>query len=176
MVTARQEAERARHGYIGCEHLLLALIADKDPAARGILADHKISLPAARAAVADVISSGRGDGPQWHPADLLATLGVDLPAIQREMRAGFGPHAIDELYRSPVGRRLSWGPLCGPRMSPGLKRALFGAEGGARFPNSGHALLSVLDADSPGLGAVLAALGSSPELLRLAARERLRQG
>ena len=105
----------------------------------------------------------------------LATLGVDLPAIQRQMRADYGPHAIDELYRSPVGRHLSWGPLCGPQMAPGLKKALFGSEGRASFPTSGHALLSLLEAGSAGLAAVLAALGSSPELLRLAASERLRQ-
>lgn len=175
MTAASQEAERARHGYVGCEHLLLALLTDKDPTARDILAGHKISLPAARAAVASVISSGRGDGPRWNAADLLATLGVDLPAIQRQMRADHGPHAIDELYRSPVGRRLPWGPLCGPRMAPGLKKALFANEGRGRFPTSGHALLSLLDAASGGLGAVLAALGSSADLLRVAARERLRQ-
>ncbi len=175
MTAAREEADRARHGYVGCEHLLLALLSDKDPTAREILAGHRISLPAARAAVAGVISEGNGDGPRWNAADLLATLGVDLPAIQRQMRAGFGPHAIDELYRSPVGRHLSWGPLCGPQMAPGLKRALFGSERPARFPTSGHALLSLLDAGSGGLAAVLAALGSSPDLLRLAATERLRQ-
>ena len=38
MRTAREEADRARHGYVGCEHLLLALITDKDPTARDILA------------------------------------------------------------------------------------------------------------------------------------------
>jgi hypothetical protein len=170
---AGTEADRARHGYVGCEHLLLALLTAKDPTAREILASQGISLPAARAAVADVISSGRGDGPRWNAADLLATLGVDLPAIQRQMRAEYGPHAIAELYRSPVGRRLSWGPLCGPKMAPGLKKALFGSEGRASFPTSGHALLSLLDTGSAGLGAVLTALGSSPELLRLAITERL---
>lgn len=173
MAVAAQEAERARHGYIGCEHLLLALLADKDPTARDILADQKITLAAARAAVADVISSGRGDGPRWNAADLLATLGVDLPAIQRQMRADYGPHAIDELYRSPVGRRLPWGPLCGPRMAPGLKKALFTEQGRAGFRSSGHALLSLIDAGSSGLGAVLAALGSSSDRLRLAVTERL---
>jgi hypothetical protein len=175
LAAAREEADRARHGYVGCEHLLLALLTDKDPTARDILADHRISLLAARAAVAGVVSSGSGDGPRWNAADLLATLGVDLPAIQHQMQADFGPHAIDELYRSPAGRHLSWGPLCGPQMAPGLKRALFGSEGRARFPTSGHALLSLLDAGSAGLGAVLAALGTSSNLLRLAARERLRQ-
>ena len=175
MESARGEADRARHGCVGCEHLLLALITDKDPTARDILADHGISLPAARAAVTSVVSSGAGDGPRWNAADLLATLGVDLPAIQRQMRAEYGPHAIDELYRSPVGRRLPWGPLCGPQMAPGLKKALFGAERPARFPTTGHALLSLLDAGSGGLGAVLSALGSSTDLLRVAARERLCQ-
>jgi len=60
-------------------------------------------------------------------------------------------------------------------MAPGLKKELFGSEGRASFPTSAHALLSLLEAGSAGLPAVLAALGSSPELLRLAASERLRQ-
>jgi hypothetical protein len=76
------------------------------------------TLPAARAAVADIVSSGRGDGPRWNAADLLATLGVDLPAIQRQMRADYGPHAIAELYRSPIGRHLSWGRCAGRRWHP----------------------------------------------------------
>ena len=175
MAAARQEADRARHGYVGCEHLLLALLTDQDPTARDILASLGIRLPAARAAVAGIISSGSGDGPRGNAADLLATLGVDLPAIQYQMRADFGPHAIAELYRSPVGRHLSWGPLCGPQMVPGLKKALFGSEGHAGFPTSGHVLLSLLDAGSGGLGAVLAALGTSPGPVRLAATQQLRQ-
>ena len=175
LAAAGTEADRARHGYIGCEHLLLALLIDKDPTAREILATNGIALPAARAAVADVISSGSGDGPRWNAADLLATLGLDLPAIQHQMRADYGPHAIAELYRSPIGRHLSWGPLCGLHMAPGLKKALFRGEGRAGFPTSGHVLLSLLDAGSDGLDAVLAALGSSPELLRLAVKERLGQ-
>jgi hypothetical protein len=125
--------------------------------------------------VTSVISAGCGDGPRWNAADLVATLGVDLPAIQRQMRADHGPHAVEELYRSPVGRRLRWGPLCGPQMAPGLKKALFGTEGQAGFPTTGHALVSLLDADSSGLGAVLSALGSGCDQLCLAARESLRQ-
>jgi hypothetical protein len=46
-------------------------------------------------------------------------------------------------------------------------------ESRASFPTSGHALLSLLNADRPGLAAVLTALGSSPELLRLAVTEQL---
>jgi hypothetical protein len=175
MDSARAEADRARHGYVGCEHLLLALLTDKDPTAKDILAGNGIRLPAARAAVGSVVSAGHGDGPRWNAADLLATLGVDLSAIQRQMRADYGPHVIDDLYRSPVGRRLPWGPLCGPLMAPKLKKALFGTEGQAGFPTSGHALLSLIDAGSDGLAAVLSALGTSPDLLRLAARESLRQ-
>jgi hypothetical protein len=99
-----------------------------------------------------------GDEPLPLATTIFYALGVDLPAIQHQIQADFGPHAIDELYRSPAGRHLSWGPLCGPQMAPGLKKALFGNEGSARFPTSGHALLSLLDAGSAGLGAVLAAL------------------
>ena len=58
-------------------------------------------------------------------------------------------------------------------MAPALKKALFGSEGRASFPTSGHALLSLLDTGSTGLAAVLTTLGSSPELLRLAVTEQL---
>lgn len=63
-------------------------------------------------------------------------------------------------------------------MAPGLKKALFTDQSRAGFRSSGHTLLSLLDAGSSGLGAgaVLAALGSSSDGLRLAATERLHPG
>jgi hypothetical protein len=174
MAATHEEADRCRHGFVGCEHLLLALLTDKDPTAKDILAAQGISLPAARAAVDVMVAGGRGDGPRWNPTDLLATLGVDVAAIQRRMQADFGTHAIAELYRSPVGRHLSWGPLCGLQVAPSLKKALFQDQGHACFATTGHALLSLLDAGSPGLAAVLDALGTSTDRLRVATADRIR--
>jgi ATP-dependent Clp protease ATP-binding subunit ClpA len=170
LALARAEAERARHGYVGCEHLLLALLSDSDGVAGATLSEHGIALPSARAAVDHVISDGRGDGPRWNQADLLATLGVDLPGIQRRLHADFGPHAVDQLYAAPIARRLSRGPLCGLSISPQLKQTLAaGARGASHGRDGGEQLLSaLLDSGSAGLGAVLDALGTSAPRLRAA--------
>ena len=128
MAVAGQEAERARHGYIGCEHLLLALLADKDPTARDILADQKITLAAAGppspTSSPQVAATGR--------AGTLPTCSPPSVWTCRPSSARCAPTTArmpSTSFRSPVGRRLPWGPLCGPRMAPGLKEALFTEQG-----------------------------------------------
>jgi hypothetical protein len=98
-----------------------------------------------------------------------------VPSNGSRVNVGTIP-VVPELYRSPVGRRLSRGPLCGPKKAPGLKKALFGSEGWASFPTSGHAFLSLLDTGSAGLDAVLTALGPSPDLRRRDSRRLFMPG
>jgi len=169
MTAALHEAEQARHSYVGCEHLLLALLRENSDHVAQLLVGAGLELNSARAAVLHVVAEGRGDGPRWSQADLLATVGVDLAAIQRRVRAEFGPRAVEDLYASRIGRSLPRGPLCGLMIAPALKNA-FGLaveiakhEGGAI--ESGHLLLAVLATSSAGLQAVLAALGTSPQQL-----------
>jgi ATP-dependent Clp protease ATP-binding subunit ClpA len=72
LAAARHEAELARHGYLGVEHLLLALTRPDTRVTVRILADHAITHRRARDAVWLVIGSGRGDGPRFD----AATLGI----------------------------------------------------------------------------------------------------
>jgi hypothetical protein len=58
---SQQEAQRFDHAYIGTEHLLLALINERDGIAARVLAKLGVQLPKARAAVEFTV--GRGAGP-----------------------------------------------------------------------------------------------------------------
>jgi hypothetical protein len=130
LTVARGEAERARHGYLGVEHLLLTLAQPTAPVTRQLLAEHGVTLDRARDAVWLVVGSGRGDGPRFDPATLLATLGIDLDQIRRQVERQLGSDAIDRLYASEAGWDLRpRGPLCGLPLAPSLKKALSDALG-----------------------------------------------
>jgi hypothetical protein len=179
LTVARGEAERARHGYIGVEHLLLVLASPAAPATRRLLADHGITLDRARDAVWLVIGSGRGDGPRFDSATLLATLGIDLDQIRRQVERQFGTDAVERLYTSGVGWKLRpRGPLCELPIAPNLKKAISDALGGCwdNAPPALHPrlLLAAVDSGSHGLTAVLRELGAHPDELRTAATAALK--
>jgi ClpA/ClpB-like protein len=93
----RLEAERLRHYYLGPEHLLLGLLRQGDdpvphgdnPAAR-LLRRHGLDLAAARTGIARLIADDVLPGPQPSDAELLASLGIDLDAVERRIEESFG--------------------------------------------------------------------------------------
>lgn len=170
---AQEEAEAARHGYFGVEHLLAVLARGRSRFVVEVLADHGATYERAQDAIRVVVGSGRGDGPARDAAALLSTLGIDLDEIRRRVQDRFGPDAIGELYASPVGWNLRpRGPLCGPQMSPQFKQAVHKAVGRCwdrdKIPPQleERMLLGALDVDSAGLRGVLAELDVSPLRLR----------
>jgi hypothetical protein len=178
LAAAREEAEQARHGYVGVEHLLVALAREQMGPVSRLLADHGVAYARARDAVWLVAGSGRGDGPRWDAGTLLATLGIDLDEIRRQVETQFGPNAIANLYTGAVGRNLRpRGPLCGPQLSPQLKHAVdktLGSCWDVSPPHlHQHLLLGALDVDSTGLAWVLGELGVSMPLLRAAVSAEL---
>ena len=125
LAAARGEAELARHGYVGLEHLLISLTLPEAPETARLLAEHGLTTQRTRDAVWLVVGSGRGDGPRFDPATLLGTLGIDLDQIRRHIEAQFGPNAIHTLYASPVGWHLRpRGPLCDLGPSPQLRQTV----------------------------------------------------
>jgi ClpA/ClpB-like protein len=179
LAAARGEAELARHGYVGVEHLLIGLTLPEAPETAQLLGVHGLTTERTRDAVWLVVGSGRGDGPRFDAATLLATLGIDLDQIRRHVEAQFGPNAIHTLYASPVGWNLRpRGPLCDLGLSPQLKHAIDNALGHCwdNAPPQIHErlLLHTLDSDSDALTAVLGELNTSVRQLRAAATARLR--
>jgi hypothetical protein len=179
LAAARAEAELAHHGFLGLEHLLIALTDPQVSGSARLLADHGITRQPARDAVRLVIGAGRGDGPRFDPATLLATLGIDLDQVRRRIETHFGPDAIHNLYTGPVGWNLRpRGPLCDLAPSPQLKRVVDAAVGPCwddappQLPE--RLLLHALDSDSLGFAAVLDELDITIGPLRTAVTARLR--
>ena len=171
LAAARGEAELARHGYVGVEHLLITLTQPVAPAPARLLGVHGITTQRARDAVWLVVGSGRGDGPRFDPATLLATLGIDLDPIRSSVQAQFGPDAIHNLYAGAVGWNLPpRGPLCDLGLSSQLKRVVDAAVGRCWADAPPHLaerlLLHSLDSDSPAIGEVLEELGAPTQVLR----------
>ena len=179
LAAARAEAELARHGYVGVEHLLITFTRSEASETARLLAEYGITSEQTRDAVWLVVGSGRGDGPRFDPATLLASLGIDLDQIRRHVEAQFGPNAMHNLYTSPVGWNLRpRGPLCDLGLSPQLKRVIDDALGHCwdnappQLPE--RLLLHALDSDSHALSAVLDELEAPVGPLRAAVTARLR--
>ncbi|MDQ3644319.1 MAG: GNAT family N-acetyltransferase [Actinomycetota bacterium] len=60
-----REAERLGHNGIGCEHLLLGILADQEGLAAKVLRGHGVTLEAARRRTAEIIGDGWQDSVRW---------------------------------------------------------------------------------------------------------------
>jgi ATP-dependent Clp protease ATP-binding subunit ClpC len=78
-----EEAHQLGHNGIGCEHLLLGLLADADGIAAKVLAAHGVELDVARLRVAEIIGNGWEDSVQWR-ASPRAGLVLRLAEIEAE--------------------------------------------------------------------------------------------
>jgi hypothetical protein len=132
---AREEAEGFGHRYLGPEHLVLGVLHDGGGASRALEASG-VDLAAARAQLRRLAEAGLVPGPRPSDAELLGTLGVDLPAIRRTTEQAFGGKALGWAIREATrARRGGVGrvprtPLCDPPMLIG--QVLVHAGGHAR--------------------------------------------
>jgi ATP-dependent Clp protease ATP-binding subunit ClpA len=160
VVRARHEAVRAGRTQIGCEHMLLGLLAEPGPAAAALTAAG-VELTALRAAMP------RGSQPDPDPldADALASVGIDLDTVRRATDAAFGPGALD---RAGPGRARRPGRM---RFTADAKKVLEGALRTAarlrhRQLSAAHLLIGIIDqGDNAALG-LLAAAGVNAAGLR----------
>lgn len=110
VIAARAEAERRGDGWIGTEHLLVGLLGVEAEAAH-VLADHGLGPADVRHRIATHVPPHGGDELD---AEALATLGIDLDAVQRAAEAQFGEGALAPVRR---GRHR-------PRMTRRAKKVL----------------------------------------------------
>jgi ATP-dependent Clp protease ATP-binding subunit ClpA len=155
VVAADGHAGGLRHGWIGTEHLLLALLDDHERRAARVLADRGVTGPWVRGEVERIV--GRGE--PGLDADALATLGIDLDAVRERVERTFGPGA---LARRPSRRPCSDGgrrPFT-PRAKKALELSLREAvAAGDNFIAAEHLLLGLVrDADGVA-GRILAERG-----------------
>ncbi|MEQ7005699.1 Clp protease N-terminal domain-containing protein [Actinopolymorpha sp. B17G11] len=110
-VLADEESDRLRHNYVGCEHVLAALVRHPSPAAE-TLAVHGLDLDVLRGGLGELVADGILP-PAWrNHAALLDSLGVDLAAVRTSIEETFGTDMVERATRQAT-RRTGWSPLCG---------------------------------------------------------------
>lgn len=116
VVQAQEAARGLGHGYIGCEHLLLAAAAAGEPAS-AVLRDQGVTPDRVEA----VIMRATGPGQTADPLggldrQALAFIGIDLDIVRARIEAAFGPDALTRAVPAACrSRRPAWrkGPLAG---------------------------------------------------------------
>jgi hypothetical protein len=100
VVHAQRHARRLGHRYIGCEHLLLALVGVDQPAS-AVLRER--GLTPGRVEEEIVRRAGMGAGAGLFAdldRDALSSIGIDLDAVRARIDASFGPDALTRADRA----------------------------------------------------------------------------
>jgi len=115
VVAQAQEAARGLgHGYIGCEHLLLAAAGTGEPAG-AVLRDQGVTPERIKAEILRASGPGQTAGPAGGlDAEALTSIGIDLDVVRARIEAAFGPDALTRALpaaRHRPGPALGKGPL-----------------------------------------------------------------
>jgi ATP-dependent Clp protease ATP-binding subunit ClpA len=127
---AQEEARKLGHGYIGTEHLLVAVAAEKQGLGGHVLRRHGVTPEGVRDDIVRII--GRG-GPD---PDALATIGIDLEAVRARVEETFGAGALDP----GRGGRIPFTPRSKKALELALRTAV---HFGDNFIASEHLLLGL---------------------------------
>jgi ATP-dependent Clp protease ATP-binding subunit ClpA len=100
LVRAQAEAHRLHHGWLGCEHLLLALTTDRTQV-RDTLNANGVRHSSVDRAIERLVGRGVTD------ADALASIGIDLGEVRARVDEVFGPGALDGAVVTKRRWRLS---------------------------------------------------------------------
>jgi ATP-dependent Clp protease ATP-binding subunit ClpA len=156
VVDAQEEARRIGDGWIGSEHLLIAVAAAPQGPAAEALRAAGVAPAALRGAIAELHGGAQLD------ADALATIGIDLDEVRRRVEDAFGPGALERRRACRTGRL----PFT-KRAKRALSRALQAAiSRGDRHIGAEHILLGVLDDPESLAVRALARLGVPAERIR----------
>lgn len=117
---AVEVAEEIGHGYLGAEHLLIALAGTGPSIATEALIACGFDPRRARLDLDRIEPSGESDLSEADAAALRG-IGVDLDEVRRRVEASFGPGALDRRRRWHGRRR---GRVCGLPVVPKAKQAL----------------------------------------------------
>jgi ATP-dependent Clp protease ATP-binding subunit ClpA len=161
LAAAARTSRRLGHDYIGAEHLLLALAEDRDTDAARALAALRLSPHLIEADIFRLI--GVGEAPRRRlDADALATLGIDLDQVRRQVEQTFGPGALE---RTAAGCT----PIC-----PRLKRAfeLAAHKAGETPIRSEHVLVAVASVEGSVAAEILAGRGITADDLQASLARR----
>jgi ATP-dependent Clp protease ATP-binding subunit ClpA len=164
LVAGADEARRLGHGYVGTEHLLLALTRNPEGSASRILGELGVTYR-------DIANCSFLAG-LWAPridGDALATLGIDLEAVRERLEESFGHGALEQT-RAGMLEPTHAGIRCvAPRLELALAQALDYA--GRQPIQDEHVLLGMLNVPDSLAARALAELGVSLEAVQAAVSE-----
>ena len=95
---AQQEARGLGHGFVGTEHLLLGLLAEREGVAAHVLTDAGLTTEAVRADVERLVGDSLLTGPD---AEALRAIGIEVAEVRARVEESFGPGALE---RARLGR------------------------------------------------------------------------
>jgi ATP-dependent Clp protease ATP-binding subunit ClpA len=100
VLQAQENARHLGHGYVGCEHLLLAAAGTDEPASE-ILRAQGVTPDRVEAEILRTIGRGH-DSLSGLDRQALASIGIDLDVVRARIEAAFGPDAL-----VPAGERAA---------------------------------------------------------------------
>jgi ATP-dependent Clp protease ATP-binding subunit ClpA len=164
LAAGADEARRLGHGYIGTEHVLLALTRDPDSRAARVLRRLGVTHRDIQdsACLAEL----------WAPridADALASLGVDLGTVRERLEERFGRRALEDTRAGMLEQTGEQIRCVAPRLKLALAYALDRA--GERPVQDEHVLLGMLSIRDSLAARALAELGVSLEVAEPIVRE-----
>jgi ATP-dependent Clp protease ATP-binding subunit ClpA len=119
VVLAQREARELRHGTIGTEHLLLALLDLPWTPTAQVLGRHGLTRDQVVQAVTALIGSDDLD------AEALQAVGIDLDAVRDRVEATFGPGALDDRTAGRArGGHLPFSPRAKKVLELSLREAI----------------------------------------------------
>jgi len=166
VVRAQIEARYLGDGHIGTEHVLLGILASAGPAAAA-LEECGLSVARVRALLPTIPRKTSFSGEP--DPEALATIGIDIDEIRRNVETAFGPGALESTKAARArltrrGRRHI--PFSGPAkraLEFALREAL---ELGHREIGPEHLLLGALRDPDAAADAVLREAGADPAEVR----------
>jgi len=173
VVLAQEIARERKADAIRSEHLLLALYRVPDNLALTVLAAHDVR----QGDVEGDVERAEGEGASPSDAEALATLGIDLDEVRRQVEDAFGPGALDRT-RAAGGRAKRWfaghipfGRSAKKVMELGLREALRLEH---HYIGCEHILLGMLHSETGLAHRILTARGVSQDASRIAVAELVR--
>jgi ATP-dependent Clp protease ATP-binding subunit ClpA len=142
VVQAQEHARRLGHGYIGCEHLLLAAASTAEPAG-AVLRERGVTPEGVEAEIVRLIGLGQAAGLfSALDRDALASIGIDIDAVRAQIEAAFGPDALTRAAPGACRRNRPAAakkrPLALLRRSRGAGRGRDAAAGAPPARPTGH--------------------------------------
>lgn len=120
VVHAQDHARRLGHRYVGCEHVLLAVVSAGPPAA-AVLREHGLTPEQVEEQIVRQVGLGAGASLfAGLDAEALAAIGIDLDSVRTRIEGAFGADALTEAAMLTHHRRTA---LRKHRMARALRRA-----------------------------------------------------